>query len=146
MPRIAVLLASLLCVALGAALAVEPARIGITTILSGPTADRGQSEQYRAQLALDQVNEAEQVRLPALIGALCTPVNHAIQPVVEEAKMWLPAGQRGGVGETGAGGRDQGDRARHADKDMTDLAPLVDRLKAGAPDARFGHSRLLQGV
>ncbi len=38
--------------------AAEPVRIGITTILSGPFADRGQSEQYGAQIALDQVNQA----------------------------------------------------------------------------------------
>ena len=36
----------------------EPIRIGITTILSGPIADRGQSEQYGAQLAMDRINEA----------------------------------------------------------------------------------------
>ena len=41
-----------------AAHAAEPVRIGITTILSGPLADRGQSEQYGAQLALDRINEA----------------------------------------------------------------------------------------
>ena len=39
--------------------AAEPVQIGITTpILSGPFADRGQSEQYGAQLALDQINQA----------------------------------------------------------------------------------------
>jgi branched-chain amino acid transport system substrate-binding protein len=103
----------------GAAVAAEPIRIGITTILSGPTADRGQSEQYGAQLALIQINEAggllgrpveafyadnackpdigvpatkrliEQEHVPVIIGALCTPVTHAIQPVVREAKIPL---------------------------------------------------------
>ena len=98
--------------AISTAQAAEPIRIGITTILSGPTADRGQSEQYGAQIALDQVNEAggvlgrpveafyadnacdpkvgvpatkrllEQEHVPVLIGALCTPVTHAIMPVV----------------------------------------------------------------
>jgi ABC-type branched-subunit amino acid transport system substrate-binding protein len=38
--------------------AAKPVRIGITTILSGPMADRGQSEQYGAQLALNGVNAA----------------------------------------------------------------------------------------
>ena len=47
-----------LCFACASAQAAEPIRIGITTILSGPTADRGQSEQYGAQLALDRINEA----------------------------------------------------------------------------------------
>src|SRR3984885_16081856 len=59
--RIALVLACLLGSVAAAprpALAVYPIRIGITTILSGPTADRGQSEQYGAQLALNQVNEA----------------------------------------------------------------------------------------
>ncbi len=35
-----------LLLAFGPALAADPVRIGVTTILSGPTADRGQSEQY----------------------------------------------------------------------------------------------------
>jgi ABC-type branched-subunit amino acid transport system substrate-binding protein len=33
-------------------LAAEPVRIGVTTILSGQLADRGQSEQYGVELAL----------------------------------------------------------------------------------------------
>jgi hypothetical protein len=44
MTRVAMLLASLLPIAACPTLAAEPIRIGITTILSGPTADRGQSE------------------------------------------------------------------------------------------------------
>ncbi len=97
--------------------AAEPIKIGITTILSGPFADRGQSEQYGAQLALDQLNQGggvlgrfveayyadnacnpavgvpaterliQQEHVPVLIGALCTPVTHALEPVVREAKV-----------------------------------------------------------
>jgi branched-chain amino acid transport system substrate-binding protein len=222
MPRIASLLASLLWTASVGALAAEPVKIGITTILSGPTADRGQSEQYGAQLALDQVNQAggvlgrpveafyvdnackpdvgvpatkrliEQQHVPVIIGALCTPVTRAIQPVVQEAKIPLiiatSAGQdfvdASGVGgndylfktipsETDiasglirflktrnvksiaivaeAGGFPQANLVAMArlapaagitvtaqetlTKDMTDLAPLLDKLKAGSPEA-----------
>ncbi len=104
---------------ISAAQAAEPIKIGITTVLSGPTADRGQSEQYGAQRAIDEINaqggvlgrrlEAyyadnackldigiagtkrliEQVKAPVLIGALCTPVTRAILPVVAEAKVPL---------------------------------------------------------
>ena len=117
--------------------AAEPVRIGITTILSGPTADKGQSEQYGAQLALDQVNQAggvlgrpveafyadnackpdvgvpatkrllEQEHVPVLIGALCTPVTHAIMPVVQAAKVPLLIATSAGqdfVDASGAGG------------------------------------------
>src|SRR5580698_7666801 len=110
MTRAALLLAGLF--AATAAQGAEPVRIGITTILSGPFADRGQSEQYGAQLALDQINQAggllgrpveafyadnackpevglpatrrliEEQHAPVLIGALCTPVTHAIMPLV----------------------------------------------------------------
>ena len=48
------------------ALAADPVRIGVTTILSGPLADRGQSEQYGVELALSRINEAG--------GALGRPV------------------------------------------------------------------------
>jgi branched-chain amino acid transport system substrate-binding protein len=41
-----------------AAQAAEPVRIGLTTVLSGPTYDRGQSEQYGAQLALNKIDRA----------------------------------------------------------------------------------------
>jgi branched-chain amino acid transport system substrate-binding protein len=54
MIRAALLLASLFSTSLfsiGVARTAEPVRIGITTILSGPIFDRGQSEQYGAQLA-----------------------------------------------------------------------------------------------
>jgi ABC-type branched-subunit amino acid transport system substrate-binding protein len=141
MTRAALLSATLLIAAaappsVGAA---EPVRIGITTVLSGPTADRGQSEQYGAQLALDQINEAggvlgrpieafyadnacklgvgmpgtnrliEQEHVPVLIGALCTPVTHAIMPVVQAAKVPLVIATSAGqdfVDASGAGGND----------------------------------------
>lgn len=51
-------------VALGCAIAVnstfasDPVRIGVTSILSGPNADRGQSEQYGVELALQRINVA----------------------------------------------------------------------------------------
>jgi branched-chain amino acid transport system substrate-binding protein len=122
-----------------AAHAAEPVRIGITTILSGPMADRGQSEQYGAQLALNRVNEAggvldraieayyadnacdpaigvpaakrliEQEHVPVLIGALCTPVTHAIMPVIAEAKVPLVIATSAGqdfVDASGVGGND----------------------------------------
>src|ERR1700742_89494 len=139
MTRVAILLASLLPIAACPALAAEPVRIGITTILSGPTADRGQSEQYGAQLALNQVNEAggvlgrpveafyadnackpdigvpatnrliEQDHVPVIIGALCTPVTHAIMPVVADAKVPLVIATSAGqdfVDASGVGGND----------------------------------------
>jgi branched-chain amino acid transport system substrate-binding protein len=117
MTRAAIFLAGL--IATTAAQATEPVRIGITTILSGPNADRGQSEQYGAQLALNRINEAggvlgrpveayyadnackPEVGLPAtkrlieeehvsvLIGALCTPVTNAIMPLIAQAKVPL---------------------------------------------------------
>src|SRR5277367_6167262 len=139
MPRHVLLLASLLAAAAiqPVALAAEPVRIGVTTILSGPIADRGQSEQYGVQLALDQINEAggvlerpieafyadnackpdigvpatkrliEQEHVPVLIGALCTPVTHAIMPVVQAAKVPLVIATSAGqdfVDAPGAGG------------------------------------------
>lgn len=99
--------------------AAKPVRIGVTTILSGPYADRGQSEQYGVELALQQINQAggvlgrpveafyadnaddtakglaaakrliEQQRVPVLIGALATPVTRAIMPVANAAKVPL---------------------------------------------------------
>jgi branched-chain amino acid transport system substrate-binding protein len=124
---------------LPAAQAAEPVRIGITTILSGPFADRGQSEQYGAQLALDRINAAggvlgrrveafyadnackpeigvpstkrliEEEHVPVLIGALCTPVTHAIMPLVAEAKLPLIIATSAGqdfVDASGPGGND----------------------------------------
>ena len=119
--------------------APAPIRIGITTILSGPMADRGQSEQYGAQLALDSINEAggvlgrpveayyadnacnpeigvpaakrliEEEHVAVLIGALCTPVTHAIMPLVAQAKVPLVIATSAGqdfVDASGVGGND----------------------------------------
>lgn len=142
MTRIVLLLAGLLGAATAfprAPLAAEPVRIGITTVLSGPTADRGQSEQYGAQLALDEINEAggvlgrpieafyvdnacktdigvpavrrliEQQHVPVIIGALCTPVTRAIEPVMQAAKIPLVIATSAGqdfVDRSGVGGND----------------------------------------
>jgi ABC-type branched-subunit amino acid transport system substrate-binding protein len=142
MPRFALMLVSLFGAAAvlpSTAPAAEPVRIGITTILSGPTADRGQSEQYGAQIALNQINAAggvlgrpveafyadnackpdigvpatkrliEQQHVPVIIGALCTPVTHAIQPVVQTAKVPLVIATSAGqdfVDASGAGGNE----------------------------------------
>jgi branched-chain amino acid transport system substrate-binding protein len=114
-------------------------RIGLTTVLSGPTYDRGQSEQYGAQLALNKINESggvlgrpveiyyadnackpeigvpatkrliEEEHVPVLIGALCTPVTHAIMPVIAEEKVPLVIATSAGqdfVDASGAGGND----------------------------------------
>lgn len=137
MRRITTAAALCLSVWSGSALAAEPIRIGITTILSGPTADRGQSEQYGAQIALDQINQAggvlgrpveafyadnackpdigvpatrrllDQEHVPVIIGALCTPVTHAIMPVMQDAKVPLVIATSAGqdfVDASGAGG------------------------------------------
>ncbi len=115
--RAAVLFAGLMTVTV--AQAAEPIRIGLTSVLSGPTYDRGQSEQYGAQLAVNKINASggvlgrplelyyadnackldiglagtrrliEQERVSVLIGALCTPVTRAIMPVIAEAKVPL---------------------------------------------------------
>lgn len=117
--------------------AAEPVRIGITTILSGPFADRGQSEQYGAQLALDQINQnggvlgrpveafyadnackpdtgvsatrrlIEREHVPVIIGALCTPVTHAIMPLILGEKIPLVIATSAGqdfVDASGVGG------------------------------------------
>jgi branched-chain amino acid transport system substrate-binding protein len=122
---------------LASAAQAEPIKIGITTILSGPMADRGQSEQYGAQLAINQVNEAggvlgrpveafyadnackpeiglpaarrliEEEHVPVIIGALCTPVTHAIMPIVAAAKIPLVIATSAGqdfVDASGVGG------------------------------------------
>jgi branched-chain amino acid transport system substrate-binding protein len=137
MTRIVVLAAGLFCSAI--AQAAEPVKIGITTILSGPIADRGQSEQYGAQLALDRINQAggvlgrpveafyadnackpeigvpatkrliEQEHVPVVIGALCTPVTHAIMPMMQQAKVPLVIATSAGqdfVDASGVGGND----------------------------------------
>src|ERR1700721_1698826 len=135
----AFLRAGLFVTASVSAIAAEPVRIGITTILSGPTADRGQSEQYGAPLALNQTNQPggvlgrpveayyadnackpdigvpatkrliDQEHVPVIIGALCTPVTHAIQPVVQAAKVPLVIATSAGqdfVDASGVGGNE----------------------------------------
>ena len=129
----------------------DPIKLGITTILSGPIADRGQSEQYGAQLALNQINEAggvlgrpleayyadnackpeigvpatrrliEQEHVPVLIGALCTPVTHAIMLVVAEAKVPLVIATSAGqdfVDASGVGGNDYAFKTIPSDRDI----------------------------
>jgi len=133
------------------ALAAEPVRIGVTTILSGQYADRGQSEQYGVELALQRVNEAggvlgrpveafygdnaadpatgvaatkrliEEQHVPVLLGALWTPVTHAIMPIVAEAKVPLlidiSAGQDF-VDASGVGGNDYAFKTIPSDRDI----------------------------
>ena len=142
MTRIALCLSGLLMAGVVPGLAygaADPVRIGITTILSGPTADRGQSEQYGAQIALDAINQAggvlgrpvvafygdnackpevgvpatkrliEDQHVPVLIGALCTPVTHAIEPLVAQDKVPLVIATSAGqdfVDASGVGGND----------------------------------------
>ena len=150
MSRILVLAVGLLCSSL--AQAAEPVKIGITTILSGPLADRGQSEQYGAQLALDRINQTggvlgrpveafyadnackpevgvpetrrliEQEHVPVVIGALCTPVTHAIMPVVEQAKVPLVIATSAGqdfVDASGVGGNDFAFKTIPSEVDIT---------------------------
>ena len=137
--RAALLLAGVVASGLAASAvqAAEPVKIGITTILSGPIADRGQSEQYGAQLALDQINQAggvlgrpveafyadnackpdigvpatkrllDEEHVPVVIGALCTPVTHAIMPMMKAAKVPLVIATSAGqdfVDASGVGG------------------------------------------
>jgi branched-chain amino acid transport system substrate-binding protein len=117
MTRAAIVFAGLITATV--AQAAEPIRIGLTSVLSGPTYDRGQSEQYGAQLAVNKINAnggvlgrplelyyadnackldvglagtrrlIEQERVSVLIGALCTPVTRAIMPVMADAKVPL---------------------------------------------------------
>jgi branched-chain amino acid transport system substrate-binding protein len=112
-------LAALALLAATPALAAEPVKIGVTTILSGQYADRGQSEQYAIELALRNINAAggvlgrpveaiygdnaateatgvaavhrliDEQHVPVVIGALWTPVTHAIMPVIQAAKVPL---------------------------------------------------------
>jgi branched-chain amino acid transport system substrate-binding protein len=132
-------------------LAAEPVRIGVTTILSGQYADRGQSEQYGVELALQRINEAggvlgrpveafygdnaadaetgiaatkrliEEQHVPVLLGALWTPVTHAIMPIVAEAKVPLiidiSAGQDF-VDASGVGGNDYAFKTIPSDRDI----------------------------
>ncbi len=126
-----------LALSAGGARAAEPVRIGVTTVLSGANYDRGQSEQYGAELALQAINEAggvlgrpveafygdnagkppvgveamrrliDQVHVSAVIGALATPVTHAIMPIALEAKVPLIIATSAGqdfVDASGVGG------------------------------------------
>jgi branched-chain amino acid transport system substrate-binding protein len=135
LPLPGLLLAALLSAT--SAHAAEPIRLGITTILSGPFADRGQSEQYGAQLAIDRINQSggvlgrpveafyadnacnpaigvpnvrrlvEQEHVPVVIGALCTPVTHAIMPILQQAQIPLIIATSAGqdfVDASGVGG------------------------------------------
>jgi branched-chain amino acid transport system substrate-binding protein len=133
------------------ALAAEPVRIGVTTILSGQYADRGQSEQYGVELALQRINEAggvlgrpveafygdnaadpatgiaatkrliEEQHVPVLLGALWTPVTHAIMPIVAEAKVPLVIDISAGqdfVDASGVGGNDYTFKTIPSDRDI----------------------------
>jgi branched-chain amino acid transport system substrate-binding protein len=133
------------------ALAAEPVRIGVTTILSGQYADRGQSEQYGVELALERINEAggvlsrpveafygdnaadpttgiaatkrliEEQHVPVLLGALWTPVTHAIMPIVAEAKVPLVIDISAGqdfVDASGVGGNDYAFKTIPSDHDI----------------------------
>ena len=133
------------------ALAAEPVRIGVTTILSGQYADRGQSEQYGVELALQRINEAggvlgrpveafygdnaadpatgiaatkrliEEQHVPVLLGALWTPVTHAIMPIVAEAKVPLVIDISAGqdfVDASGVGGNDYAFKTIPSDRDI----------------------------
>jgi branched-chain amino acid transport system substrate-binding protein len=137
MSRAALLLVGLMTTT--AAQAADPVRIGTTTILSGPMADRGQSEQYGAQLALNRIDGSggvlgrpieayyadnacdpaigvpatrrliEQERVSVVIGALCTPVTHAVMPMIAEAKVPLVIATSAGqdfVDASGVGGNE----------------------------------------
>jgi ABC-type branched-subunit amino acid transport system substrate-binding protein len=132
-------------------LAAEPVRIGVTTILSGQYADRGQSEQYGVELALEHINEAggvlgrpveafygdnaaepatgmaatkrliEEQHVPVLLGALWTPVTHAIMPIVAEAKVPLVIDISAGqdfVDASGVGGNDYAFKTIPSDRDI----------------------------
>ena len=139
------------CVLAFPVLAAEPVRIGVTTILSGQYADRGQSEQYGVELALQRINEAggvlgrpveafygdnaadpatgiaatkkliEEQHVPVLLGALWTPVTHAIMPIVAEAKVPLVIDISAGqdfVDASGVGGNDYAFKTIPSDRDI----------------------------
>jgi len=149
MKRHSLVLAALLVT--GAAQAAEPVKIGISTVLSGAFPDRGLSELYGAQLALDRINQAggvlgrpielyardnackppqgvagvkeliEQVHVPVIIGALCTPVTHAIMPTVADAKVPLVIATSAGqdfVDASGVGGNDYAFKTIPSDFDI----------------------------
>src|ERR1700723_1390985 len=180
MKRTIVLAASLLWCSF--AQATEPVKIGITTILSGPMADRGQQEQYGAQLALDRINQTggvlgrpveafyadnackpdvgvpatkrllDEVHVPVIIGALCTPVTHAIMPVMQQAKVPLVIATSAGqdfVDASGAGGNDFAFKTIPSEVDI--MRGLVRWLKSKdiksiavvADDGEFQHANAI---
>lgn len=177
MKRSFVLAAGLLCSTF--AQAAEPVKIGITTILSGPMADRGQSEQYGAQIALDSINQSggvlgrpvvayyadnackpdigvpatkrllELEHVPVVIGALCTPVTHAIMPMMKDAKVPLVIATSAGqdfVDASGVGGNDYAFKTIPSEVDIQ--GGLVQWLKSQniksiaivADDGEFQHA------
>jgi branched-chain amino acid transport system substrate-binding protein len=180
MKRTSVVAVSLLCSSL--AQAAEPVKIGITTILSGPTADRGQQEQYGAELALNWINQAggvlgrpveafyadnackpdigvpatkrllEQEHVPVIIGALCTPVTHAIMPVMEQAKVPLVIATSAGqdfVDASGAGGNDFAFKTIPSEVDITGgltrwlKSQGVKSIAIAADDGAFQHANAI---
>lgn len=111
-------LLALCCVFAGVpAFGAPPVRIGVTTILSGPNADRGQSEQYGVELALNEINNSggllgrqveasyadnsadpiigiaaarrliEQQHVSVLLGALATSVTRVVMPITNAARI-----------------------------------------------------------
>ena len=180
MRRTIILAVGLLCTSF--AQAAEPVKIGITTILSGPMADRGQQEQYGAQLALDRINQTggvlgrpveafyadnackpdvgvpatrrllDEVHVPVIIGALCTPVTHAIMPVMQQAKVPLVIATSAGqdfVDASGAGGNDFAFKTIPSEVDI--MRDLVRWLKSRdiksiavvADDGEFQHANAI---
>jgi branched-chain amino acid transport system substrate-binding protein len=146
--------------AAGPALAADSVRIGVTTILSGPYADRGQSEQYGVELALGRINQAggvlgrpveafygdnaadpavgiratqrliDEEHVPVLLGALWTPVTHAILPIVAAAKVPLVIDISAGqdfVDASGVGGNDYIFKTIPSDRDIA--IDMMDWLK-----------------
>ena len=180
MKRTVVFAAGLLCTSF--AQAAEPVKIGITTILSGPMADRGQQEQYGAQLALDRINQTggvlgrpveafyadnackpdvgvpatkrllDEVHVPVIIGALCTPVTHAIMPVIQQAKVPLVIATSAGqdfVDASGPSGNDFAFKTIPSEVDI--MRGLVRWLKSKdiksiavvADDGEFQHANAI---
>jgi branched-chain amino acid transport system substrate-binding protein len=183
MKRTIVFAAGLLCTSF--AQAAEPVKIGITTILSGPMADRGQQEQYGAQLALDRINQTggvlgrpveafyadnackpdvgvpatkrllDEVHVPVIIGALCTPVTHAIMPVIQQAKVPLVIATSAGqdfVDASGPSGNDFAFKTIPSEVDI--MRGLVRWLKSKdiksiavvADDGEFQHANAIAVV
>jgi branched-chain amino acid transport system substrate-binding protein len=183
MKRTIVFAGGLLCTSF--AQAAEPVKIGITTILSGPMADRGQQEQYGAQLALDRINQTggvlgrpveafyadnackpdvgvpatkrllDEVHVPVIIGALCTPVTHAIMPVIQQAKVPLVIATSAGqdfVDASGPSGNDFAFKTIPSEVDI--MRGLVRWLKSKdiksiavvADDGEFQHANAIAVV